>query len=132
MEILSGVVVVAFGVFLIGLAVLIVVKPRLAERFIQSFASSAQTHYTEQTLRLIAGGAMVIFAPSMWHTDLFRVFGWLIVLSTVVLLLVPWRWHHELGKQVLPLVIRYMKVFALGAFGLGVLIFYGASRLLLL
>jgi hypothetical protein len=75
---------------------------------------------------------MVIFAPSMWHTDLFRVFGWLIVLSTVVLLLVPWRWHHELGKQVLPLVIRYMKVFALGAFGLGVLIFYGASRLLLL
>jgi hypothetical protein len=132
MEILSGVVVVAFGVFLIGLAVLIVVTPRLAERFIRSFASSAQAHYTEQTLRLIAGGAMVIFAPSMWHTDLFRVFGWLIVLSTVVLLLVPWRWHHELGKQVLPLVIRYMKVFALGAFGLGVLIFYGASRLLLL
>ncbi|HET9360706.1 MAG TPA: hypothetical protein VFO58_13230 [Vicinamibacterales bacterium] len=132
MEVLSGVVVVALGVFLIGLAVLIVVKPRLAERFIRSFAGSPQAHYTEQTLRLIAGGAMVIFAPSMWHTDLFKVFGWLIVLSAVVLLLVPWRWHHELGKQVLPLVIRYMKVFALGAFGLGVLIFYGASRLLLL
>lgn len=131
-EVLSGMLVVAFGVFLTGLAVLIAIRPLLAERFLRSFASSARAHYAEQTLRLIAGGAMVIFAPSMWHTDLFRVFGWLIVLSTVVLLLVPWRWHHELGKQVLPLVIRYMKVFALGAFGLGVLIFYGASRLLLL
>lgn len=132
MELLSGVVVGAFGAFLIGLAGLIVTKPLLAERFILSFASSARAHYTEQTLRLIAGGAMVIFAPSMWHPDLFKLFGWLIVVSSVALLLVPWRWHHEFGKRVLPLVIRYMKLFALGAFGLAVLIFYGASRLLFL
>jgi hypothetical protein len=132
MEILSGVVVVAFGVFLIGLAVLIVVKPRLAERFIQSFASSAQTHYTEQTLRLIAGGAMVIFAPSMWHPDLFKLFGSLIVVTSVALLLLPWQWHCEMGKRTIPLVIRYIKLFALGAFALGVLVLYGVSRVVLL
>ena len=58
-------IVVAFGVFLIGLAGLIAIKPRLAERFLRSFASSARAHYTEQALRLIAGGALVSFAPSM-------------------------------------------------------------------
>ena len=81
MEVLSGVVVVAFGVFLTGLAVLIAIKSQLAERFLRSFASSARAHYAEQALRLIAGGAMVIFAPSMWYPDLFKLFGWLIVVT---------------------------------------------------
>lgn len=45
MEVLSGMVVVAFGVSLTGLAVLIAIKPRLAERFLRSLASSARAHY---------------------------------------------------------------------------------------
>jgi len=131
MEVLSGVVVVAFGVFLTGLAVLIAIKSQLAERFLRSFASSARAHYAEQALRLIAGGAMVIFAPSMWYADLFKLFGWLIIVTAVALLLLPWRWHYEFGQWAIPWVIRHMKLFALGAFGLGILIFYGVSRLLL-
>jgi hypothetical protein len=131
MEVLSGMLVVAFGVFLVGLAALIAIKPQLAERFLRSFASSARAHYAEQALRLIAGGAMVIFAPSMWYPDLFRLFGWLIVLTAVALLLLPWRWHYEFSKLTIPLVIRHMKLFALGAIALGILVFYGVSRVLL-
>jgi hypothetical protein len=41
---------------------------------------------------------MVIFAPSMWYPDLFKLFGWLIVVTAVALLLFPWRWHYEFGK----------------------------------
>ena len=52
---------------------------------------------------------MVIFAPSMWYPDLFRLFGWLIVVTAVALLLLPWRWHYEFGKWAIPLVIRHMK-----------------------
>lgn len=130
MEVLSGVVVVAFGVFLAGLAVLITIKSQLAERFLRSFASSARAHYAEQALRLIAGGAMVIFAPSMWYADLFKLFGWLIIVTAVALLLLPWRWHYEFGQWAIPWVIQHMKLFALGAFGLGILIFYGVSRLI--
>jgi hypothetical protein len=131
MEVLSGVLVVAFGVFLIGLAVLIATKPLVAERFLRSFASSARAHYTEQALRLVAGGGIVIFAPSMWYPDLFKLFGWLIVVTAVALLLLPWRWHHEIGKWAIPLVIRHMQLFAFGAFALGVLVFYGVSRAVL-
>jgi hypothetical protein len=67
----------------------------------------------------------------MRHPELFRVFGWLVTVTAVALLLLPWRWHHELGKRVIPLLVRYMKLFALGAFVLGLLVFYGVSRLLL-
>ena len=66
MEVFSRVLVVASGVFLIGLALLIAITPQLAERFLRSFWSSARAHYAEQVLRLIAGGAMVIVGPSMW------------------------------------------------------------------
>jgi hypothetical protein len=128
MEVVSGMLVVAFGAFLIGLAVLIASHPRLAERFLRSFASSARAHYIEHTLRLSAGGAMVLFAPSMWHPDLFTLFGWVIAVTAVALLLLPWKWHHEFGKRAIPSVVRHMKLFALGALALGMLVFYGVSR----
>ncbi len=64
-EMLSGMLVVAFGGFLVGLVVMIAIRLQLAERFLRAFASSARAHYAEQALRLIAGGAFVIFAPLM-------------------------------------------------------------------
>jgi uncharacterized protein YjeT (DUF2065 family) len=67
----------------------------------------------------------------MWYADLFKLFGWLIVVTTVALLLLPWRWHHKLAKRAIPLVIRHVRLFALGAFALGMLVFYGVSRVVL-
>ena len=128
MRVLTGILVVAFGVFLIGLAVLIAVKPQLAERFLRSFASSARTHYAEQSLRLIVGGAMASLAPSMWYPHVFMLLGWMLAITAAALLLLPWRWHHEYGKRAMPLVIRHMRLFAVGAFVLGALVFYGVSR----
>ena len=128
MTVLSGSLVIAFGVFLTALAALSAVKPQLAERFLKSFASSARAHYFEQVLRLIAGGALVIFAPSMWYSSLFELFGWLIVVTAAALLVTPWQWHQKLGTWMIPLVIRHIRIFALGAFALGMLLFYGVSR----
>ncbi len=131
MRLLSGIVVVGFGLYLIGMAVVIALKPRLAERFLKSFASSARAHYTEQAARLIAGAAIVIFAPSMWYPDLFMVLGWLIIVTTVGLLLIPWQWHHRFGTWAIPLALRHLKLYALGASALGTLILYGVSRAVL-
>ncbi len=128
MILLSGIVVVAVGVCLIGFAGMIAIKPLLAERFLRSFASSARAHYTEQAARLIAGAAIVIFAPSMWYPYLFKVFGWLIIVTAVGLLLIPWQWHHQFGKWAIPLAIRHLKLYALGASALGALILDGVSR----
>ena len=75
MILISGIVVVFVGVGLIGVAVMTAIKPVLTERFLNSFASSARAHYTEQAVRLIAGGAIVTFASSMWYPKLFMVFG---------------------------------------------------------
>ena len=99
---IAGSVVVAFGLWLIGLAAFILVAPAPARagRFLMGFASSARAHYAEQGLRLIVGTAIAIFAPMMMFPALFRVFGWLIVLSALGLLLLPWRWHRRFARWV--------------------------------
>lgn len=128
MDIISGTIVVAFGLGLIGLAVVIAVKRLLAERFLNLFASSARAHYTEQVSRLVVGTAIVIFSPSMWYSYPFQIFGWLIVVTTIGLLLVPWQWHHRLAERVMPLTIRHLKIYGVAAFALGAFILYSASR----
>jgi hypothetical protein len=126
MSLLAGFVVVAFGLFLIGLSCIVVAKPALAERFFMSFASSARAHYIEQVLRLLLGASLVVLAPAMWQASIFRVIGWAIVIGAVGLMLMPWRWHHRFAQWVLPTVVRHMRLYAVGLFAFGVLLVYGA------
>lgn len=125
MSTLASVVVVAFGLFLVGLSGVVFVRPARAERFFLSFARSARAHYTEQAVRLLIGGALVVRAPAMWQADLFRLIGWLIVVTSVGLILAPWRWHQRFGAWVLPWVVRHMRLYAVALFGVGVLLLYG-------
>lgn len=126
-SVLSGGVVVSFGLSLIGLAALIVAKPSRAEGLLRGFASSARTHYIEQGVRLVVGAATVDFASSMRYPELFTVFGWLIIASTAGLLLMPWQWHNKFGALVMPPLFRRIQFFALGACALGALILYSVS-----
>jgi hypothetical protein len=101
------------------------VRPALAERFFKSFASSARAHYTEQVFRLLIGASIVVFSPAMWQSDWFRLVGWVIVVTAVGLLLVPWRWHHRFGELAMPLVLRHMSLYAAGLFAFGAVLLYG-------
>jgi hypothetical protein len=74
---------------IVGLRPLIHTTPSHAERLLRGFASSALTHYTEQGIRLVVGAAIVTFASSMRYPELFKLFGWLIIVSTAGLLLIP-------------------------------------------
>jgi uncharacterized protein YjeT (DUF2065 family) len=121
---LSGLVLVASGVFFIWLAALVFAKPAVAERFFMSFASSVRTHFVEQILRVLFGGSLVIYSTAMWKTDVFRLVGWAIVVSSVGLMLIPWQWHHRLGKKLLPVLIQHMRLYAIGSFAFGSVILY--------
>jgi uncharacterized protein YjeT (DUF2065 family) len=127
MIVVAAVVVVAFGLSLIAFTSVAFAKPAIAERFLSSFASSARTHYVEQIARLLIGAALVVLSPSMWQPKMFWLFGWVIVVSSAVLLCFPWQWHHRLGERLrlLPLLVRHLRLYALGSFALGALLLYG-------
>ncbi|MFN2197099.1 MAG: hypothetical protein ACK2UW_13355 [Anaerolineales bacterium] len=127
---LAGLIILAFCVFLIGLAALIVFRPRRAEQFLSTYASSARAHYTEQAGRLLVGAAFLVLAPAMELAQLMSLFGWILVVTTIGLLLIPWTWHHKFGELVIPKVLRYMQIYALGSFVLGVFFLYCLSGVL--
>jgi len=123
----AGAILVAFGLFLVGLTVVVFVKPAVAECFFMSFASSARIHYTEQIIRLLIGALLIIRSGAMWQPKVFWLVGWAIVVSSLVLILTPWQWHDRLGEEVRPMLIRHMKLFAVGLLAFGVLLIYGVG-----
>jgi hypothetical protein len=127
MSAVAGAILVAFGFFLVGLTVVVFAKPAVAERFFMSFASSARTHYTEQIVRLLIGASLIIRSGAMWQPKVFWLVGWAVVLSSLVLILTPWQWHDRFGEAVRPMLIRHMKLFAVGLLAFGVLLIYGVG-----
>jgi hypothetical protein len=125
MSLVAAFVVVAFGLLLITFMGVAFAKPAIAERFLMGFASSARTHYVEQFFRLLFGAALVVRSPAMWQATIFWLVGWAIVVSSAALMCVPWQWHRRLGERVLPMVVRHLRLYAVGSFAFGALLLYG-------
>ena len=127
MSVVAAVVVVVFALCLIAFTGVAFARPAIAERFLMAFASSARTHYTEQVFRLLVGAALVVLSPTMWQPKAFWLFGWIMVVSSAALMCVPWQWHRRLGGPLLPLLVRYLRLYAVATLALGVLLLYAVS-----
>jgi len=125
MSLVAAFVIVAFGLLLIAFTGVAFAKPAVAERFLMRFASSARTHYLEQLFRLLIGAALVVRSPAMWQSNMFWLVGWAIVVSSAALICVPWRWHHRFAERLLPIVVRHLRLCAMGPFAFGALLLYG-------
>jgi hypothetical protein len=115
--------VVSTGLYLVGLAAVSLLAPARAARFLLGFAGSALAHYLELLIRLLVGGAFVLHAPRMPFTSFFVLFGWVLIVTTVGLIAVPWRWHRRFARWSVPYALRSLKLVAIAslAFGLFVL-----------
>lgn len=126
-EIATALIITLTGLALIVFFGLTLVAKDKAISFMQGFASSPLTHFFEQILRIIVGAALVAHSPKVAFELFFNVLGWLMILSSVGLILIPWRWHKKFADLVIPTVIQYIYVYAtccllLGLFFLFVLI----------
>jgi hypothetical protein len=116
--------VLAAGVYLLGLGVASMIVPERTRRFLGGFARSARTHFAELIIRFLLGAAFIVTAPQMRLSPVFIVFGWILVGTTGVLVLIPWRWHHRFASWSVPLATRRMALFALGPLAGGVVVLY--------
>jgi len=74
---------------------------------------------------LLVGAALVVLSPAMGQPKMFWLLGWAIVVTSAVLMCVPWQWHHRLGERMLPMLVRHLRLYAVGSFALGALLLYG-------
>lgn len=111
--------VLAAAIYLILLGFGALLRPTPTKRFLEGFASSARVHFLELGLRLIAGAALLTSAPRMQFSALFTVFGWVLIGTTLVLAILPWRLHHRFATWSVPQATRYMPLFGAGSTAAG-------------
>lgn len=99
--------VLAAGAYLAGLGVMLLARPASAARFLMGHATSRPLHFLELALRIGAGLAFVHHAPAMAGPGLFSVVGWVLVGTSAVLVLVPWRWHRRQAERSVPVALRF-------------------------
>ena len=121
-DLLADCVIVVAGLYLVVLGISCFLRPRSAASFLLGFAGSASLHYLELTLRILVGAALVQRAPALLYPSIFHAFGWVLVLTTLALFLLPWRWHRQFALQAVPYALRAIKLLGVSAMTLGVLL----------
>ncbi|HET9031879.1 MAG TPA: hypothetical protein VFN25_03130 [Dokdonella sp.] len=90
-ETLACLIVMAAGLYLCALAAACLFAPAHARRFLLGFAQSRRVHFTELLVRIVVGGSLVTHAPRMLASEIFVVIGWILLATSPLLLVLPWR-----------------------------------------
>ena len=115
-------VVLLFGLFLMALGVASLFAPAKAKLFLLGFATSALTHYLEMALRLVVGSSILYHAPRLMYPVAFTIFGWMMVGTSAVLLILPWKWHRRFAQRVVPPALRFLPFVGLVSIALGIVL----------
>ena len=119
----SRTLVFAVGIYLLALGIGALLRPETAKRFLGGHATTLPRHIMELALRMLAGGALVLSAPRMAVSTAFLAFGWVLIGSSLLLALLPWRLHQRFATWSVPRATQHMPLIGIGsvALGLGVI-----------
>jgi uncharacterized protein YjeT (DUF2065 family) len=122
----SIVIVAVAGAFLIAFGTSALVHPPTARRFLLGFASSPTKHYLELCIRLVVGAAFICAAPGMVGTTAALLAGWLLLVTTGVMLFVPWRVHRAFAQRTVPQALAYLPLMGLASLAAGATVLWAA------
>ncbi len=116
-------IVAAVAIYFLVLGTIALVRPTNARAFLLGFANTSLKHYAELVARLIVGGAMLLVARDSAYPAALAAFGWLLVVSTAVMALMPWRLHHRFAQSAVPRALRYLPLIGISSLIMGGLLF---------
>ena len=107
----------AAGLWLVGVAFLMALRPRYCLHLFEKMSANLERsnwrlQFTEQGLRVLAGMALIVRAAASKLPLVLEVAGWLLVATSLLIIVAPIRWHGVYGmwwvKRLPPLVIRVL------------------------
>jgi hypothetical protein len=116
--------VLATGVFLFLLGVAALLMPARARWFLLGFASTPRLHALELGVRLIVGAALWLQAPAMRFALAFTIAAGILLGTTALMALLPWRWHHRFASTTVPRALRWLPLLGIASIGLGGLVLH--------
>ena len=118
-------VVILFGIFIIFVGFMMLFRPNKARATLSKAGSTNFINYAEITIRIIPAVAMILYANLAKFPEAFKVFGWFMLITSLVLYIVPRKIHHKFSlKSADILKPIYFQLISPFAFLFGGLIIY--------
>ncbi|QED38091.1 hypothetical protein FK178_10305 [Antarcticibacterium arcticum] len=123
-------IVIFFGSFIILCGFIMLISPGKARSILRKAGSTNFINYAEITIRIIPAVALIVCAETSKFPEAFKIFGWIMLVTSLILYLVPRKLHHQFSmKSAAILKPFYFRLIAPFAFLLGVLIIYNVSSM---
>lgn len=86
--------IIAFGVFIILAGFLMLFNPKKARAILKKAGSTNLINYGELVIRMIPAAALVYYSGFSKSPEFFKFLGWVMLITSTVLLILPRRLHH--------------------------------------
>ena len=117
--------VIVFGVFFICVGLIMLFNPQKAREILRKAGSTNLINYTEITLRMIPAVALILSADLSKYPAVFKLFGWFMLCTSIVLYFVPRQIHHNFSTKAADVLQPfYLQLISPLAFIIGILIIY--------
>jgi uncharacterized membrane protein YfcA len=124
MTIIAKYIVILFGIFLIGVGLMMLLKPTKARAYLRKAGSTNLINYSEITIRMIPAAGLVLYSEYSKFPEVFNYLGWFMIATSLVLYFVPRRFHHRYAMMcadiLRPKLMRVISPFSI-LFGIGVI-----------
>ena len=120
-------VVIFFGIFIIFIGFVMIINPKKARETLRQAGSTNFINYAEITIRLIPAISLILFADSSKFPEAFKLFGWIMLITSFILYAIPRKIHHQFSMKSADLLKPfYFQLISPFAFLFGALIIYNA------
>ena len=124
----ARVIIIMFGFFIIVTGFIMLFNPQKARMTLRKFASTNFINYTEITLRLVVGVAFILYSDFCKFPEAFKVLGWFMLITALILYCVPRKLHHKFSTGSADIIKPfYFRLISPFAFLFGGLIIYSVN-----
>ena len=124
MLVVAKAIVLLASLFFLALGAVSLVRPAIARSFLLGFANTALKHYAELLARTIVGGSLLLVARDPAYSTALSAFGWLLIGTTAVMAVVPWRVHDRFARSAVPKALRFLPLMGITSLVIGALLLW--------
>lgn len=122
---IANFIIIVFGFFLIFSGFFMFFKPEKVRVLIGKAGSTYLINYTELGIRFLVGIAFLVSSLFSLYEIEFKIVGYFLIVSAIILMLFPIRMHNALARQFVKILKPiYLKFFAPLAIITGLLLLY--------
>ena len=128
MILIAKFIIIFFAIFIISSGLLMLFAPEKARRILRKAGSTNFINYAEITIRMIPAIGLILAAEVSKYPELFKVLGWFMLITSLILYFVPRRLHHGYSVKCADIIKPlYFQIISPLAFLFGFILIYAVT-----